>query len=395
VASVAYVDHSFHRTTKSTGFLPELLRRHGHVVDNFWDDAWQGGAPVEWAAVRSYDVVIMFQSYCPPEGMNFRRAHPNVIYIPMLDQFGLWQGPLLNLAEFWEPFQGSKVLNFSNAMHCMTTGFGIVSHFVRYYQAVPDVPPPPQQGLHGFFWLRRERELPWQVIRKLIANSKFDSFHIHLATDPGTPPATPPSGEDIARYNITTSTWFENKSDLNALIASANVYFAPRLEEGIGNSFLEAMARGQCVVAPNQGTMNEYILPGVNGLLYDIGHPTALDFAGVVELGRQAKKGAALGRSHWQQAEQKLMDFILAPSQSLYQDRYQHPALSAPEARARENLLLPSLPTRNNSLATALRLAASRYTFLRPDLFLWRWVRNLIFRLARLAGGHWQTARKE
>ena len=60
MASVAYVDHSFHRTTKSTGFLPEILRRHGHVVDNFWDDAWQGGAPVEWAAVRSYDVVIMF-----------------------------------------------------------------------------------------------------------------------------------------------------------------------------------------------------------------------------------------------------------------------------------------------------------------------------------------------
>jgi hypothetical protein len=89
------------------------------------------------------------------------------------------------------------------------------------------------------------------------------------------------------------------------------------------------------------------------------------------------------------------MDFILAPSQSLYQDRYQHPALSAPEARARENLLLPSLPTRNNWLATALRLAASRYAFLRPGLFLWRWVRNLIFRLARLAGGHWQTARKE
>lgn len=395
MASIAYVDHSFHRTTKSTEFLPEILRRHGHVVDNFWDDAWQGGAPVEWAAVRSYDVVIMFQSYCPPEGMNFRRAHPNVIYIPMLDQFGQWQGPVLNLAGFWEPFQGSKVLNFSNAVHCMTTGFGIVSHFVRYYQAVPEVPPAPRQGLHGFFWLRRERELPWQVIRRLIANSTFDSFHVHLATDPGTAPAVPPPDEDIARHNITTSTWFENKADLNALIARANVYFAPRLEEGIGQSFLEAMARGQCVVAPNQGTMNEYILPGVNGLLYDIHAPTALDFADVIELGHQAKKGVALGRVRWQQAEQKLVEFILAPSQHLYQNRYQHPALSLPEANMRENLSLGALPARNNPLADAVRRAVNRHAFLRPGLLAWRRGRNLLFRLAKLAGSNRQAARKE
>lgn len=395
MASVAYVDHSFHRTTKSTGFLPEILRRHGHVVDNFWDDAWQGGAPVKWAAVQSYDVVIMFQSYCPPEGMNFRRAHPNVIYIPMLDQFGQWQGPLFNLAEFWEPFQGSKVMNFSNAVHCMTTGFGIVSHFVRYYRAVPDAPPPPQQGLHGFFWLRRERELPWQVIRRLIANSKFDSFHIHLATDPGTPPATLPPQEDIAYHNITTSTWFEDKSDLNALIARANIYFAPRLEEGIGQSFLEAMARGQCVVAPNQGTMNEYILPGLNGLLYDIGSPTALDFADAIELGSRAKKGAEIGRLHWQRAEQKLVDFILTPSPSLYQNRYQHPALSTSEVGAcKIRSLEPSL-ARSSSLAAALRRAANRYAFLRPGLFFWRRGRNLLFRLAKVIGSHEQTARKE
>ncbi len=325
MARIAYLDHSYHRTTRSTTFLPEILRRHGHEVDLFWDDAWQGGAPVAWDAVRGHDVVIMFQSFCAPDQAHFRQSHPNVIYIPMLDQFGIWQGPVYNLSGFWEPFQGSKVLNFSNAVHGMATGFGIVSHCVRYYQPVADAPVPARPGLHGFFWLRREAQLPWRVIRQLIAGSTFDSFHLHLAVDPGTEPATLPTAEEIARHRITTSTWFENKADLQAVMDRANVYFAPRLEEGIGQSFLEAMARAQCVVAPDQGTMNEYILPGFNGLLYDAQAPQALDFSSAEALGARARDSAISGRAAWEAAEQALVRFILTPSVALYAGKYQHP----------------------------------------------------------------------
>jgi len=374
VATIAYVDHSFHQTTKSTDFLPQILRRHGHTVDYFWDEAWRGRAHVAWDSVASYDVVIMFQSYCPPPQSGFRRAHPNVIYIPMLDQFGQYQGPLFNLTSFWEPFQGSKVLNFSNALHSLTVGFGIVSHFARYYQPSVDYPEPPVKGLHGFFWLRRESELPWRVVRNLIANAQFDSFHLHMATDPGTPRAQLPSAQDIERHNITTSTWFEDKDDLNAQIGRANVFFAPRLEEGIGQSFLEAMARGQCVVAANHGTMNEYILPSVNGLLYDIKNPAPLDFSEIGELGRQAKKSAVIGRKRWENAEGDLVQFILTPSMDLYANRYQHPVANiagSGQVAALSPVLAPG---------SALRRKLGRYPVLRA---VWQKVRNMRAKLGR------------
>ncbi len=374
MARIAYLDHSFHRTTRSTGFLPEILRRHGHVVDLFWDDAWQGGAPVAWAQVADHDVVVMFQSYCAPPGRYFRAAHPNVVYIPMLDQFGLWQGPIHHLSTFWEPFQGSKVLNFSNALHCMTTAFGIASHFVRYYQPVPARPAPPAAGLHGFFWLRRELELPWALVRRLIEGTRFDSFHLHLATDPGTPPATLPTAAEMARHRITTSTWFENKADLTAVMERANVFFAPRLEEGIGQSFLEAMGRGQCVVAPNHGTMNEYILPGVNGLLYDIPRPAPLDFGNVAALGARARESAVAGRAFWEQAEAELVRFLLTPSEALYAGRYRHPFVT--EAAAAEAAAPPALGTR-------LREMAQRHAALRATRFLW----HPMVRLARQLRG--------
>lgn len=382
MARIAYLDHSFHRTTKSTQFLAELLVRHGHDVTYFWDEAWQGGAPVPWSTVAAYDVVIMFQSYCTPEAKYFRLEHPNVIYIPMLDQFGIWQGPVFNLSTFWEPFQGSKVINFSSALHATTTAFGIASHFVRYYRPVPERQMVAADGLHGFFWLRRERELPWSLIRKLIANYRFDSFHVHLATDPGFAPPTPPSLEDVERHRITTSTWFEHKSDFEAVMARANVYFAPRLEEGIGQSFLEAMARGQCVVAPDHGTMNEYIVHGVNGLLYDHRAPVPLDMLAANRMGEQARIGASFGRAMWEHSEAALIRFILTPSESIYGGRYQHPTLTlARTERERQGSEAPCHAMQDSGVWGHLRAASKRYAALRATRFLWGPLKGLVSKL--------------
>ena len=115
----------------------------------------------------------------------------------MFDQFGFSQHHASNLATFWEPFQGSKILSFSTSVHALATGFGIVSHLVRYYPEVPPEPLRKSEGLHGFFWLRRESELGWNIVRALIGSTRFDSFHLHCAGDPGFPPVQPPPAADL------------------------------------------------------------------------------------------------------------------------------------------------------------------------------------------------------
>lgn len=365
MANIAYVDHSYHKKTLSTDFLPAILRRHGHVVNYFWDDSWAGGEPVKWGAVSSYDVVVMFQAYCQIGRGYFRKLHPNVVFIPMLDQFGVWQGPLFNLTSFWEPFQGSKVLNFSNALHALATGYGIKSHFVRYYQPVRQSSSVGSVGLRGFFWLRRESELPWGLVKKLISDTNFESFHIHLAHDPGSPSPILPSAEDITRYNITTSRWFENKSDLDSVLDKTNVYFAPRMEEGIGQSFLEAFSRGQCVVAPNEGTMNEYIIHGLNGFLYDWRNPAPLDFSSALDCGARARDAAAEGRKIWEAAEKNLVDYILKPSEFFYKDKYVH-----------------SFEEKLNKFEFIdyLRVASRESAVFRKTRFIWRPIKSLFGR---------------
>jgi hypothetical protein len=119
--------------------------------------------------------------------------------------------------------------------------------------------------------------------------------------------------------------------------------------------------------------MNEYILPGVNGLLFDIRNPKALDFSEVARLGARARETVLAGRAAWEQAEEDLVRFILTPSEVLYEGRYQH-AFAA---------LAPSDPPPAEpvaaSLGARLRAFSQRHALFRSTRSIW----HPMIRLAR------------
>lgn len=69
------------------------------------------------------------------------------------------------------------------------------------------------------------------------------------------------------KENSVPISWHSRESYLSSL-SQYNVFMAPRRHEGLGMTFLEAMAMGMCVVAEDLPTVNEYIQPGYNGILY-------------------------------------------------------------------------------------------------------------------------------
>ena len=366
---IAFIDHSFHRKTLSSGFLPELLRKYGHVVDYFWDESWRGKNYIEWQDVKSYDVIILFQAQCAIGLRYYSRLHPNVVYVPMLDQFGLWQGSVADLAEEFEPFRGCKVLNFSRALHDAVTELGIRSYIVQYYPPIPKDAEIRSDGLRGFFWLRREDQISWATIRGLIQGTRFDSFHLHFAGDPQAKKPGLPTRDEISLHNITISTWFKDKKDLDEILRRTNVYFTARLREGIGQSFLEAFARGQCVVAPDEGTMNEYITHGVNGFLYNVHNIHPIDFTRASELGRQARGDAVKGRAAWEAGEKELVDFILSANNEQYVDKH---------------VGIPEDGKRKVSFVGTIKYLPQEYAILRKARFIWGPVKYYLLKLFRL-----------
>lgn len=318
MAKVAYVDHSYHKKTLSNIFLTQILFKYGHSVDFFWDDAWKGGKSISFDQVKDYDVVILFQCHCERTSYYYSQLHPNVIGIPMLDQFQLSKGITHDYRLLLEPFQGSKILAFSENIFAMSLMSGIACQKVRYYQPLHSIQSNHKKGLHGFFWMRNAADVSWLTIRELIRGTAFDSFHLHVAPDPFTPEPILPTTKENIEYNITITKWFDTKEEYFNIFNKANIFFAPRCNEGIGQSFLEAFTFGHCVVAPNYGTMNEYILHGINGLLYDPKSPMPLDFSNAPHLGMIGYSAARIGRQEWLKRIDSIVDFILCPSAIFY-----------------------------------------------------------------------------
>ena len=317
MAHIAYVDHSFHQKSSSSAFLPEILRRHGHSVDIFWDHGWERGEEVPLSKLADYDAIILFQITGSFSGLLCDHS-PNITFVPMLDGYGITTGHAQS-HKYWRRFAGVKILNFSRTLHYIAIENSLVSQYYQYYQPPLSAPIAEQKGLHGFFWCRRPEDISWNHLRCLIGDTQFDSFHLHMVTDPAQPEPASPTEDEVLRHNITISTdWFDTKEDLLQLQRKANIFFAPRLEEGIGQAMLEAFCFGQCVVAPDTGTMNEYIVHGVNGLLYNPSNLKPLSFENAACLGQWGCKSGIVGYERWQEAEQQLVEYILTPSRSCY-----------------------------------------------------------------------------
>jgi glycosyltransferase involved in cell wall biosynthesis len=308
---VAFIDHSYHQKTHSTIFLKEAMFPD-LKVDEWWDDSWQGGAAVdiEWLIAQRYDLIVVVQVEVAAEALA-RHGYKSVVFIPMWDS-------CRNLPEaWWRALDGFRVISFCRVLHERVRQYGLPSIHLQYY---PDPSRFPLVSdfteLRGFFW-QRHHDLTWRHVLRLVDDTPSVRLHFHLAQDPGTQFAEAPSIAEQEQRKITFSQWFERKQDYQDLVASSNVYFAPRPSEGIGFSLLEAMAMGMCVVAPDAATMNEYLTDGVTGLLWNLAEPNPLDFSQAAELGRRARDKVVAGHQKWLSDLPTLREFVEAPGNRL------------------------------------------------------------------------------
>lgn len=198
-----------------------------------------------------------------------------VLVVPMYDGTGE-MSPI-----HWLTMQGSLFLNFSEVVHKKITTLGLDSIFGRYY---PDSTKYPQFSSKKenddsiFFWERQPvngLSVDWLSYQLNSQPYSPKRVHIHQSPDPG---------QYLKRHSvfmndifsgrqISTSSWFSNKKDYLEKLATYGIYVAPRKAEGIGFSFIDAMACGLIVFAHDMPTMNEYIQHEKNGILFDVSLP--------------------------------------------------------------------------------------------------------------------------
>lgn len=294
---ICYIGHRYHLKTASTAFVAKYLEENASSftrIDTEPSLEHLNSFDMEALAAADYDLIFVFQIEMLAKQIADQKLRARLIFVPMYD--GCWR---LDDA-YWASFvdrSDIRVINFSSTLHTRLGKLGINSYRFQYFPA-PKEPKPEEDGpMRVFFWQRVERP-SWDAVKTLFSGVDELKFHLHLAGDPLLREAIDAEAEKAVR-NITISTWFEDPDEYQRLMSACDIYVAPREYEGIGMSFLEAMAAGKCVVAPDNPTMNEYIVHGVNGLLYDIDTPAPLDLSRVREIGAMARRGIVAGHRRW------------------------------------------------------------------------------------------------
>ena len=300
---VLFLGNSLHlNKTKSADFFIRILR-------DFFDDVTVIPAKEAWtyAPKKRWDLLVSFQKRYSPEELEAFRAG-NVVLIPMYDDCP-------HDRPFWSKYTKFKVVCFSSSLERLLSSYGIETLSLRYYPEVPDQSASFQAngGLRGFFW-QRVRAIGCSTVRVLIGQTPFSQMRLHWTPDVHDDIGAPVFDPDSFDGQIAVSQWTGERKDYLDLLSESNVFFAPRTLEGIGMSFIEAMAMGLCVVAPNAPTMNEYIENGVTGLLYDAQRPAPLDYSRAKEIGRAARESCIRGRDRWLQALPALKAFLQEPA---------------------------------------------------------------------------------
>lgn len=297
---IVYIGHSYHEKTKSTGFILEYLKNF-YDVEVVLDESWKGeGAPYPDLTFidRSYRCVIFFQNL-PDNVVLTKIKNRNIVFFPMYDASHHHD------VDYWRALKKVKIINFSKTLHRKLSRWGLESMFIQYF-------PTPRQGVSGsadevFFWQRLTR-IDSNVIAQVLGNAEV-RLHIHRAVDPGQH-FQQPTEEQEKKLHITYSDWFDTRDEMLQVMQQKGIYIAPREFEGIGLSFLEAMAMGKAVIAVDNPTMNEYIEHGKTGYLFNYQEPKAIDLSTVGDVQKNTAAFMQKGYEKWEQEKHTIITFI-------------------------------------------------------------------------------------
>src|SRR5450759_314321 len=268
---VVFVDHSFHKVTLSSRFFSDILEEAAHVVA-LECEGWRSGATASAGEVDSVqaDVAVFWQTL--PDPIELLKLRTPAVWVPMYDS--AVHSPGL----FWDVLAhtGVSILSFCRALSRTARRHGIPVIDYTYYPDPSTFPPmeAPQEGVRVFFWDRGY--IGFDQLRAVIDPRLVERTVVRRAPSPGLRPSRV-TARDVEDYKIRLIAGPLPQREHLELVASCNVFFAPRRFEGIGMTFLEAMAMGLAVVAADSPTMNEYIRHGDNGFLFEPRNPGFLD----------------------------------------------------------------------------------------------------------------------
>lgn len=229
--------------------------------------AWDGknsDPPGGWKK-RAQTIPAIFCQRPPPTEL-LETAGARLVWLPMWDNVALnWSSD-----QWWESLPKTlRVVAFSEAVARKARAAGLPTLRLRFSKDPENFDPVKwDQGRKLLYWNRTGLFGP-VFIKKLCAVLDVRELFFRGEIDPKIPPkAAYRLPARIGRTIVHEISGFRSQSDYFGLLKRCNIYLAPRSLEGVGLTFLEALASGCAVLAYDAPTMNEYIVQGKDGYLF-------------------------------------------------------------------------------------------------------------------------------
>ena len=301
-----FFGHLYHWHTRSSRFIIELFRDYYDIDEMTVDSnlrinvAPESDPDCDYS--KEYDVLILWQVRLDIGLLRSVFKFRHIAFFPMYD------ATISMTDSDWLMFKDATIVSFCATLHNRLRLKHLKSHYIQYYPKALDITDWGQED-RAFFWQRSEY-VTVDTIAPLMEGLNIHKLHLHVASDPGREIEAPKEAV-WKRFDITTSEWFASQADMLNVMKNTAYYFAPRIFEGIGMSFLEAMAMGRCVVSPDSPTMNEYIRDGENGLLYAYDEQRPLAKVNSLQnIQKRAHASIVEGHAAWERNKSIILEWI-------------------------------------------------------------------------------------
>ncbi len=191
-----------------------------------------------------------------------------IIWIPMWDMVhSLPQS-------WWDALPKTlRIVAFSDAVAARSQSAGLRTLHLRYAQDPDDFPAVNWQTERTLMYWNRTGLMSPGALRRLCETMDVRQVFFRGKLDPYIPrSAAYRLPRRMGKATVQMMPDFMPQDKYLALLAQTHLYIAPRAQEGVGMTFLEAMASGCVVVAADAPTMNEYLRHGQTGVLLSFNH---------------------------------------------------------------------------------------------------------------------------
>ncbi len=249
-----------HQSPSQRDVLIDPLRPYILFEQLDWD-----GVRLELSKEKIKASPIVFFFFPPPSNL-LSDPDARLVWIPMWDE-AIWRS-----LDWWKTLPKSlRIVAFSEQIRIRAQAAGLPTFSIKYAKNPADCKPAQLDGRRVLFYWNRTGLVEPGFIENICKTLHIDLLLFRSSLDPYIPiqyqySISPKIGNTIVQE--VPGIELLSRSEYLNIFEQANIVIAPRLLEGVGVTFIEALARGCAVFAHNAPTMNEYIRHGQNGYLF-------------------------------------------------------------------------------------------------------------------------------